>query len=74
MNRVTDTCIPEDTAIRRIEKEILTLWQKADAEKKSYFPYEFIYQLLEMPQIQKAFEIEPKHSWVLAAKEEKNFP
>src|SRR5258708_7556396 len=38
MNRVTDTCIPEDTAIRRIENEILTLWQKADKENKTYFP------------------------------------
>src|SRR6202035_4214087 len=34
MNRVTDTCIPEDTAIRRIEKEVLSLWTKADNEGK----------------------------------------
>ena len=47
MNRVTDTCIPEDTAIRRIEKEVLQLWQKADQEKKRYYPYEYMYQLLE---------------------------
>ena len=47
MNRVTDTCIPEDTAIRRIEKEVLELWQKADHEKKRYFPYEYMYQLLD---------------------------
>lgn len=73
MNRVTDTCIPEDTAIRRIEKEILSLWQKADIEKKSYFPYEYMYQLLDLPSIQKAFEIDPKNSWVLAAKQ-KNLP
>lgn len=73
MNRVTDTCIPEDTAIRRIEKEILSLWQKADKEKKSYFPYEYMYQLLDLPSIQKAFEIDPKDSWVLAAKQ-KNLP
>lgn len=71
MNRVTDTCIPEDTAIRRIEKEILLLWKKADQAKKSYFPYEYIYQLLDFPSIQKAFEIDPKDSWVLAAKEKK---
>lgn len=73
MNRVTDTCIPEDTAIRRIEKEILSLWQKADKEKKSYFPYEYMYQLLDLPSIQKAFEIDPKDSWMLAAKQ-KNLP
>jgi deoxyhypusine synthase len=71
MNRVTDTCIPEDTAIRRIEKEILKLWQEADQSQKSYFPYEYIYQLLEMPSIKKAFEIDPKNSWVLAAKQKK---
>lgn len=73
MNRVTDTCIPEDTAIRRIEKEILSLWLKADKEGKSYFPFEFMYQLLDLPSIQKTFEIDPRNSWVLAAKE-KNLP
>jgi deoxyhypusine synthase len=73
LNRVTDTCIPEDTAIRRIEKEILHLWQIADKAKKSYFPYEYMYQLLDQPEVRKAFEIDPKDSWVLAAKE-KNLP
>lgn len=71
MNRVTDTCIPEDKAIRRIEKEILHLWQKADKENKSYFPWEFMYQLLEMKSL--TYEIDPRNSWVLAAKE-KNIP
>jgi deoxyhypusine synthase len=71
MNRVTDTCIPEDQAIRRIEKEILALWQRADKEKKSYFPYQYMYQLLEMPDIQKSFQIDPEDSWVYAAKEKK---
>lgn len=68
-NRVTDTCIPEDTAIRRIEKEILHLWQRAEANKHRYFPYEIIYQLLDLPSFRKIFEIHPRHSWVLAAKE-----
>jgi len=73
MNRVTDTCIPEDTAIRRIEKEILELWQEADREKKRYFPYEFMYQLLDTGHLEKHYEIDPKNSWLLAAKE-KNLP
>lgn len=71
MNRVTDTCIPEDTAIRRIEHEILSLWKKADESNKRYFPYEFMYQLLELPSIQASYEIDPKDSWVLAAKDKK---
>src|SRR3569833_3351896 len=30
MNRVTDTCIPEMEAMRRIENEVLAEWVKAD--------------------------------------------
>lgn len=73
MNRVTDTCIPEEEAVRRVEKEILSLWQKADNEGKSYFPYEYMYQLLDLPSIRQSYEIDPKDSWVVAAKE-KNLP
>lgn len=73
MNRVTDTCIPEEEAFRAIEKQILNLWQKADREGKSYFPYEFMYQLLDDPSIRASFQIPEKDSWVLAAKE-KNLP
>lgn len=73
MNRVTDTCIPEGKAIRRIEKEILYLWQKADRDGMSYFPHEFMYQLLEQPSIQDSIEINPQDSWLIAAKE-KNLP
>ncbi len=69
MNRVTDTCIPEDEAFRAIEGQLLSLWQKADTENKRYFPYEFMYQLLELDSVRSAFQIDPKHSWVLAAKE-----
>lgn len=73
MNRVTDTCIPEDTAIRRIENEILEIWKQADQEKKRYFPYEYMYQLLSSGLMEKYCEIDPKNSWLLAAKE-KNLP
>ena len=73
MNRVTDTCIPEEEAIRRIEKHVINLWQKADSEKKSYFPYQFMYMLLQSGELQKYYEIDPKNSWMLAACE-KNLP
>src|SRR5918997_1222436 len=46
MNRVTDTCIPEMEAMRRIEHTVLKFWEKADQEKKAYFPHEFFYQIL----------------------------
>src|SRR5579885_1766232 len=29
-NRVTDTCIPEEEAMRKIERQIIKLWKRAD--------------------------------------------
>ena len=71
MNRVTDTCIPEEEAIRRIEHHLLELWIKADKEGNSYFPYEFIYQLIESGKLKKDYQIDPKNSWLIAACEKK---
>ena len=69
LNRVTDTCIPEQQAFRAIEEHVLRLWQNADRRGESFFPYEFVYQLLDEPGVVEAFHIPPKDSWVLAAKE-----
>lgn len=69
MNRVTDTCIPEDQAIRRIEDHVLELWKKADQAGESFFPYEFMYQLLGSGVLEGSYEIDPKDSWLLAARE-----
>lgn len=68
MNRVTDTCIPE-TVMRKTEKHLVDLWAKAAATKQPKFPYEFIYDLLDLPGIRDGFEIPPEHSWILAAKD-----
>src|SRR6201997_5284870 len=73
MNRVTDTCIPEEEAMRRIERQVLKLWQRADKEKQRYFPYEYMYQLIRKCHIKEYFEIDPKDSWVIAACE-RNLP
>lgn len=73
LNRVTDTCIPEEEAMRRIERQVLKFWQKADQEKKRFFPYEYMYQLLNSGVIKKFYQIDPKDSWVIAACE-KNLP
>ncbi len=72
-NRVTDTCIPEEEAMRRIERQVLKFWQKADQEKQRYFPYEYMYQLLRSGVIKEHYQIDPKDSWLLAAAE-KNLP
>jgi deoxyhypusine synthase len=73
MNRVTDTCIPEDEAVRRLEKAVLDVWTQADREGKSYFPYEYMYQLLRSGVLKQYYQIDPKNSWMMAACE-KNLP
>jgi deoxyhypusine synthase len=73
MNRVTDTCIPEEEAMRRLEHVVLKFWEKADAEGKSYFPHEFFYQILLSGELEQYYQIDPKDSWMLAAAE-KNLP
>lgn len=71
LNRVTDTCIPEEEAMRKIERKIVRLWKRADQQGRSYFPYEFIYQLLESGTLKGSYETDPANSWVLAACQKK---
>ncbi len=68
-NRVTDTCIPEEAAFRRIEDHLLHIWRQAKSEGKRYFPHEYMYQLLLSGNLKKYYEINPKDSWLLAAAE-----
>ena len=73
MNRVTDTCIPEMEAMRRIEAAVLEEWVAADRAGQRYFPHEFMFKLLRGGKLEKHFQIDPKNSWMLAACE-KNLP
>ncbi len=73
MNRVTDTCIPEEEAMRKIERFLVKFWKKAEEENKRYFPYEYMYQLARSGLLKENYQIDSKHSWVLAACE-KNIP
>src|SRR2546423_12602587 len=73
MNRVTDTCIPEMEAMRRIEKAVLEEWMAADRARERYFPHEFMYKILRGGKLKKSYQIDPKHSWMIAACE-KNLP
>ncbi|WP_460582407.1 deoxyhypusine synthase family protein [Hymenobacter arcticus] len=73
MNRVTDTCIPEEEAMRRLEHTVLKFWEKADKAGEAYFPHEFFYQILLSGELEQYYQIDPKDSWMLAAAE-KNLP
>jgi len=67
LNRVTDTCIPEEEAFRRIQKHIFDIWKKAEEEGERYFPHEFMYKLLLSGVLEQHYEIDPKDSWVFEA-------
>ncbi|MDQ6736872.1 MAG: deoxyhypusine synthase family protein [Gemmatimonadota bacterium] len=73
MNRVTDTCIPEMEAMRRIESVVLEEWVAADQKGERYFPHEFMFKILKSGKLESEYQIDPKNSWMLAAME-KNLP
>jgi deoxyhypusine synthase len=68
-NRVTDTCIPEEEAFRRLQKHLYRVWNEADSNNIRFFPHEFMYQMLLSGEIEQYYEIDPKDSWMLAAAE-----
>jgi len=73
MNRVTDTCIPEHEAMRRLEKAMVEVWTRADVEGKRFFPHEFMYEVLRNGSLEEYYQIDVKDSWMYAAME-KNLP
>ena len=73
MNRVTDTCIPEMEAMRRLEKAMVDVWTQADAKGERYFPHEFMYQVLSNGSLEEFYQIDLKDSWMYTAME-KNLP
>jgi deoxyhypusine synthase len=73
LNRVTDTCIPEEEAFRVLQKHMFELWKAAEEKGKRYFPHEFLYQLLNSGALEEAYQIDPKDSWMIQAAK-KNLP
>lgn len=72
-NRVTDTCIPEEEAFRRLQKHIFEIWKDAEQKGERYFPHEYMFKLLRSGVLEQYYEIDPKNSWMLAAAQ-KNIP
>ena len=67
-NRVTDTCIPE-TVMRHIESRLLKLWQRAAESNQPRTPAEFMFELLDDPDLPQHFQVPRENSWVAAAKD-----
>jgi deoxyhypusine synthase len=72
-NRVTDTCIPEETAMRKIESAITVHWKNADEKGENHPPHYYFFQVLKQKDIQEGFQIPVENSWLWAAME-KNIP
>ncbi len=72
-NRVTDTCIPEEEAFRRLQKHIHKLWKDAQDSGQRKFPHEYMYDMLLSGVLEQYYEIDPRDSWMLAAAE-RNLP
>ncbi len=73
LNRVTDTCIPEEEAFRHIQQHIFKIWKDAENNGERLFPHEFLFRLLNSGVMEEAYEIDPKNSWMIAAAK-KNLP
>lgn len=69
LNRVTDTCIPEAEAMRRIEAAVASEWDSADRAGSRAFPHEFLYRLLVDGTLIAQYQIDPRDSWMHAAAE-----
>jgi deoxyhypusine synthase len=72
-NRVTDTCIPEEEAFRRLQSHLFDIWNNANSKGERYFPHEFMYQMINSGVLKQYYEIDPADSWMVAAAE-KNLP
>jgi deoxyhypusine synthase len=72
-NRVTDTCIPEEQAMMKIDRPLVQLWREAEEKGERKFPHEFFYELLLSGKLKEQYQIPPEDSWLLAAAE-KNLP
>jgi len=68
-NRVTDTCIPEEEAMRRIEQHLVKRWVQAAETGKRYFPHQYFYDILLSGDLQDDYQINPDDSWLVAAAE-----
>ena len=69
LNRVTDTCIPEEEAMRRIERAVGEHWMADDKAGKRGFPHEYLFRVLLSGTLAKHYQIDPKDSWMMAAAE-----
>lgn len=73
LNRVTDFCIPEEEAFRRLEKPLVDLWLADERNGERHFPHENFYRIIRSGVLKPYYQDDPDNCWLLAACE-KNLP
>jgi len=71
LNRVTDTCIPEEEAFRSLDRALVPAWNQAAAAGERRFPHEYLCDLLRSGALEDDYEGNPANSWLLAAAEKR---
>ena len=72
-NRVTDTCIPEEEAMRVLEKFLDDSWERSNKLGESLLWHEHYYRIIREGGLVPHYQKDPNTSWLLAACE-KNLP
>lgn len=67
MNRVTDTCIPEEEAFRRLEAALVDEWARMERDDERLFPHQVLYRLIRSGRLEEHYQIDPADSWLVAA-------
>jgi deoxyhypusine synthase len=70
LNRVTDTCIPE-TVMMHMQDRLVKYWKTAAENGQQFFPYEYMFRILDEKDLEQHYQIPREHSWMIAAKEAK---
>ena len=66
LNRVTDTCIPEDV-MRHLEDRLHALYAEALENGSRRFPFEYYYDVLRQEDLAEHYQRPAEDSWMLAA-------
>lgn len=71
LERITDTFLPEDEAVHKMEPVLRKLYQEAEKKGERYFPHEYFRMLLKNDLIEPDPMANPDDCWALAAYKKK---
>ena len=66
-NRVTDVCIPENEAIRYVEKVLIEQWLNSQMNTISKSPHEYLFDVIDSGNLD--FQGKEENCWLIAAKD-----